>query len=219
MSERALLKAERRTVTGKKVKQLRRQGKLPGVVYGKVVEAPIPVVLDYKEAARVLRGATGSEILDLELEGQTLPVLVREKQKDFIKGTLLHVDFQAVSMTETIWAEVPIELEGEAPAVKNYGAVLVHNLDVLEVQALPGDLPERIVIDLGRLEEIGDMITVADLVLPSSVKVMADPDEPIVVATAPRTEAEVEGAETVEEAVGAEPEVIEKGKKEEEEEE
>ncbi|HEY58926.1 MAG TPA: 50S ribosomal protein L25 [Anaerolineae bacterium] len=218
MSERPLLKAERRTVTGKKVKQLRRQGKLPGVVYGKVLEEPIPVMLDYKEAAKVLRGATGSEILDLELEGQTLPVLVREKQKDFIKGTLLHVDFQAVSMTETIWAEVPIELEGEAPAVKNYGAVLVQSLDVLEVEALPGDLPERIVIDLGRLEEIGDMITVADLVLPPSVKVMADPDEAIVVATAPRTEEEVEGAETVEE-IGAEPEVIEKGKKEEEEEE
>lgn len=217
MSERPLLKAERRTVTGKKVKQLRRQGKLPGVVYGKMLEEPIPVMLDYKEADKVLRGATGSEILDLELEGQTLPVLVREKQKDFIKGTLLHVDFQAVSMTETIWAEVPIELEGEAPAVKNYGAVLVQSLDVLEVEALPGDLPERIVIDLGRLEEIGDMITVADLVLPPSVKVMADPDEAIVVATAPRTEEEVEGAETVEE-IGAEPEVIEKGKKEEEEE-
>ncbi len=218
MGERALLKAERRTVIGKKVKQLRRQGKLPGVVYGKVLDEPVPVMLDYKEAARVLRGVTGSEILDLELEGQTLPVLVREKQRDFIKGTLLHVDFQAVSMTETIWAEVPIELEGEAPAVKNYGAVLVQSLDVLEVEALPGDLPERIVIDLSALEEIGDMITVADLVLPPSVKVMADPDEAIVVATAPRTEEEVEGAETTE-ITEAEPEVIEKGKKEEEEEE
>ena len=118
-------------------------------------------------------------------------------------------------MTETIWAEVPIELEGEAPAVKNYGAVLVQSLDVLEVEALPDDLPERIVLDLGRLEEIGDMITVADLVLPPSVKVMADPEEAIVVATAPRSEEEFEGAETAE-AVEAEPEVIEKGKKEEE---
>ena len=218
MSERPLLKAERRTVTGKKVKQLRRQGKLPGVVYGKVLDEPIPVALDYKEAYKVLRGATGSEILDLELEGQTLPVLVREKQKDFIKGTLLHVDFQAVSMTETIWAEVPIELEGEAPAVKNYGAVLFQSMDVLEVEALPGDLPERIVLDLSVLKEVGDMITVGDLVLPPSVKVMADPEEAIVVATAPRTEEEVEEAETAE-VTGAEPEVIEKGKKEEEEEE
>ncbi len=216
MSERPLLKAERRTVIGKKVKQLRREGKLPGVVYGKTLDQPIPIALDYRSAAKVLRGATASEILDLELEGKVIPVLVREKQKDFIKGTLLHVDFQAVSMTETIWAEVPIELEGEAPAVKNYGAVLVQNMDVLEVEALPGDLPERIVLDLGALQEIGDMITVADLVLPPSVKVMADPDEAIVVATAPRTEEEVEGAETME-AGEFEPEVIEKGKKEEEE--
>ena len=216
MSERVSLKAERRTVIGKKVKQLRRQGKLPGIVYGKVLDKPVPIVMDYREAAKVLRGATASELLDLELEGQVLPVLVREKQKDYIKGTLLHVDFQAVSMTETIWAEVPIELEGEAPAVKNYGAVLVQNLDVLEVEALPDDLPERIVLDLGRLEEIGDMITVADLVLPPSVKVMVDPDEAIVVATAPRSEEEVEGAETGE-VTGVEPEVIEKGKKEEEE--
>ncbi len=218
MSARPMLKAERRQVIGKQVKQLRRQGKLPGVVYGKVLDEPVPIVLDYREAAKVLRGATASEILDLSLEGQVLPVLVREKQKDFIKGTLLHVDFQAVSMTETIWAEVPIELEGEAPAVKNYGAVLVQSLDVLEVEALPGDLPERIVLDLGALEEIGDMITVADLVLPPSVKVMADPEEAIVVATAPRSEEEVEGAETTE-VTAAEPEVIEKGKKEEDEEE
>lgn len=217
MAERPVLHAERRTVLGKKVKQLRRQGKLPGVVYGKILEEPIPIMLDYKSAVKVLRHVTGSELLDLELEGQTLPVLVREKQRDFIKGTYLHVDFQAVSLTETIWAEVPIELVGEAPAVKNFGAILVQNLEALEVEALPTDLPERIEVDVSRLVEVGDLITVADLVLPKGVKVVTDPEEVIVVATGARTEEEVEEAGTMEE--GAEPEVIERGKKKEEEEE
>ena len=215
--EQVVLKAERRTVTGKQVKQLRRAGKLPAVLYGKHI-APVPLTLDYRSAETALRGLSTSTLVILELEGTRHTAVVRERQKDYIKGTLLHVDFQALSLTEKMRAEVPIELEGEAPAVKAYGGVLVQTLESVEIESLPGDMPERLIVNLGALAEIGDSITVSDLVLPPNVKVLEDPDEAIVVVTAPRSEEEVEAASGAAE-VEAEPEVIAKGKEEEEEEE
>ena len=215
MSEQVVLKAERRHVVGKKVKQLRREGKLPAVLYGKHID-PIPLVLDYRDAEKALRGLSTSTLVILEVEGARHTAVVRERQKDYIKGKLLHVDFQALSLTETMRVEVPIELEGEAPAVKTYGGVLVQTLESVEVESLPGDMPERLMVDLGGLEEIGDSITVADLVLPPNVKVLVDPNETVVVVTAPRSEEEVEEASGVAEGE-AEPEVIAKGKEEEEE--
>ncbi len=215
--EQVVLKAERRTVTGKQVKQLRRAGKLPAVLYGKHI-APVPLTLDYRSAEKALRGLSTSTLVILELEGTRHTAVVRERQKDYIKGTLLHVDFQALSLTEKMRAEVPIELEGEAPAVKAYGGVLVQTLESVEIESLPGDMPERLIVNLGALAEIGDSITVSDLVLPPNVKVLEDPDEAIVVVTAPRSEEEVEAASGAAE-VEAEPEVIAKGKEEEEEEE
>ncbi len=215
MSEQVVLKAERRRVVGKKVKQLRREGKLPAVLYGKHID-PIPLVLDYRDAEKALRGLSTSTLVILEVEGARHTAVVRERQKDYIKGKLLHVDFQALSLTETMRVEVPIELEGEAPAVKTYGGVLVQTLESVEVESLPGDMPERLMVDLGGLEEIGDSITVADLVLPPNVKVLVDPNETVVVVTAPRSEEEVEEASGVAEGE-AEPEVIAKGKEEEEE--
>ncbi len=215
--EQVVLKAERRTVTGKQVKQLRRAGKLPAVLYGKHID-PVPLTLDYRSAEKALRGLSTSTLVILELEGTRHTAVVRERQKDYIKGTLLHVDFQALSLTEKMRAEVPIELEGEAPAVKAYGGVLVQTLESVEIESLPGDMPERLIVNLGALAEIGDSITVSDLVLPPNVKVLEDPDEAIVVVTAPRSEEEVEAASGAAE-VEAEPEVIAKGKEEEEEEE
>ncbi|NPA92068.1 MAG: 50S ribosomal protein L25 [Chloroflexi bacterium] len=215
--EQVVLKAERRNVLGKKVKQLRREGKLPAVLYGKHID-PIPLVLDFREASKALRGLSTSTLVILEVEGQRHTAVVRERQKDYIKNTLLHVDFQALSLTEKMRVEVPIELEGEAPAVKTYGGILVQTLESVEVESLPGDMPERLIVDLSNLQEIGDSITVADLVLPPHVRVLEDPDETIVVITAPRSEEEIEAASGMAEE-SEEPEVIAKGKAEEEEEE
>ncbi len=214
--EKVVLHAERRDVTGKKVKQLRREGKLPAVLYGKHID-PVPLVLDYNEASKALRGLSTSTLVILELEGKQHTTVVRERQKDFIRGNLLHVDFQALSLTEKMHAEVPIELQGEAKAVKAYGAVIVQAMESVEVESLPGNMPERLVVDISNLASIGDSILVKDLVLPEGVEVLENPDEVIVVATAPRSEEEVEGAaEAVE--TGAEPEVISARAEEEEEE-
>ncbi|PWH16288.1 MAG: 50S ribosomal protein L25 [Anaerolineae bacterium] len=208
--ENIVIEAVKRDVIGKKVKALRRQGKLPAIVYGHQFD-PLPILLDYRQASRALAGVSSSQLIELNVEGQKIPVLVRERQHHPISGNMLHIDFYAVSMTEALRAFVPIELEGEAPAVKDFGGVVVSGLEEIEVECLPKDLPEKITVDLTKLEKIGDGVYVKDLVLPSGVEVLTDGDEMIVLITAPEGE-EVEA----EEGEGFEPEVIEKGKKEEE---
>lgn len=209
--EKAVIKATRRTVTGKKVGAMRREGKLPGVIYGHHLE-PIAITMDQREASRTLATLTSSSLVNIELDGQMHAALVREKQKNYIRGTLLHVDFLAVSLTEKIRASVAIEIHGVAPAVKDYNGVVINGLESIEVESLPQDLPERVVVDISGLKNIGDGIYVRDLKLAANVIVHTDVDEMIVVVTGSSTEeAVVEG-----EATMAEPEVIEKGKKEEE---
>ncbi|RME91271.1 MAG: 50S ribosomal protein L25 [Anaerolineae bacterium] len=213
--EKIVLKATKRDVTGKQVRALRRQGKLPAVLYGHNMPST-PITLNAREAAHVLARLPSSSLVTIELDGKEYPALVREKQRDFIKNTLLHVDFLAVTMTERIRATVAIEMVGEAPAVKELGAILVTNLDQLEIECLPGDLPERIVVDISGLTEIGSAVHVRDVEVPEKVDVLTDPDEVIAVITAAREEEVTE--EVAVEAEVEEPEVIERGKKEEEEE-
>ena len=211
--EKLVIAAEKRTVVGKKVGALRREGKLPGVIYGHKIE-PTAIVMDLKEATRVLSMATSSSLLTIELDGKEQSVLIREGQRDHLKNRFLHVDFQVVSLTEKIRAEVNIEITGTAPAVKDFGGVVVEGLNSVHVEALPTDLPERVTVDISGLTEIGDSILIKDIKFSSSVEVLTPEDEMVVLITSPAAEVEEE-AEELEE--GLEPEVIEKGKKEEEE--
>jgi large subunit ribosomal protein L25 len=210
--EREVIEAVRRSVIGKQVKALRREGKLPAILYGSTIE-PTPVLMDLKSASNTLNRLSGSALVTINLEGKNLVSLVREKQRDALTGTITHVDFQIVSMKEKIRTDVPVEIHGEAPAVKNFNGILVQNVDELEVEALPGDLPERIVVDVSGLTNIGQSVLLRDIALPEKVTVLEDLDLVLVVVTAPEAEEVVE----VVEVVGEEPEVIEKGKKEEEE--
>jgi large subunit ribosomal protein L25 len=210
--EKAVLKASQRNVTGKKVGALRRQGKLPGVLYGHHID-PTPIEMDLREATRYLSGLSGSALVQIEVDGKPFSVLVREKQRDFIRGTYLHVDFQTVSLTETLRARVAVELTGLSPAVKDFNGFVVNGLNNLEVECFPQDLPERIVVDVSTLMGIGDGIYVRDIVVSDKVTLLDNPDEMIALVTfAGKEEEEVVVAPTLEE-----PEVIERGKKEEEE--
>lgn len=211
--EEIVIQARRREIVGKHVASLRRAGQLPAVLYGRHVDST-PISIDLKEASRILERLPSSALIVVEIDGQRHYALVREKQRNPLLGTLRHVDFQAVSLTEKVRATVSIRLVGEAPAVQTYFGILVQRMEELEVECLPTELPERIQVDVSSLEEIGKAIYVRDLSLPASVEVLAEPDDVIVVVTAPAAEAALE-----EEAVTAgEPEVIEKGKREEEEE-
>jgi large subunit ribosomal protein L25 len=219
--EKVVLQAEKRDVIGKQVKALRREGKLPAVIYGRHTE-PISVLLDAHSASLTLGKLTSSSLVTIALDGKEYPTLVREKQRDYIKNRLLHVDFLTVSLTENIRATVSIHLHGVSTAVKDFNAVLVNNLESLEVECLPTDLPERIDLDISVLAHPGDGIRVRDVRVSDKVRVLDDPDTMVVVATFARVEEEVAavpGAEGVE-PTEAEPELaVERGKKEEEDEE
>ena len=207
-----VLKADLRSVIGKQVKALRRENKLPAVLYGRHTN-PISVVLPLHESSMILDRAAQSALLTIEVDGNSHLVLVREKQRNFLTGGLLHVDFLVVSASETLRTNVAVEIVGEAPAIKSVNGILMVNLTELEVEAYPKDLPEMIAVDVSGLDEIGSAIYVNDLKLGEGVKVLNDGEDIIAVITAPEAEIEEEGEEAVED----EPEVIEKGKKEEEE--
>jgi large subunit ribosomal protein L25 len=217
--DNVILKATARTKTGRHVRALRRSGQLPGIIYGHNVE-PVTISLDARDAARVLGRLSSSTLVTVDVDGKEYPSLVREKQMNYIKRNLIHVDFQVVSLTEKIHANVGIVLTGSSLAVKDFNAMLINGLTELEVEAYPQDLPEHVVVDIGALAKIGDAIHVKDIILSDKVTILSSADEMVVLATAPAKE-EVEEVVTPEAAVveeGTEPEVIEKGKKEEEEE-
>lgn len=210
--EKLVITASKRDIIGKKVSNLRREGKLPGVIYGHNF-TPEPIVMELKEASKVLLQTTSSSIITINLDGKEHAVLVREKQHNYIKNIFTHVDFQAVSLTEKLRAKVNIELVGSAPAVRDFNGVVVEGVNSINVEALPADLPERFMVDVSKLANIGDAIYLKDIVISDKVTLLDNPDEMVVLITAPAAE-EVEEVAPAEGAV--EPEVIEKGKKEEE---
>jgi len=210
--EKIVINAVNRTIKGKQVGTLRRASKLPGVIYGHKIE-PISITMELKESTHVLNTATSSSIVVIDVEGVEYATLVREKQKDYLKNRFIHVDFQAVSQTEKIRADVGIEFTNISPAVKDFSAVIVEGMTKISVEALPKDLPERFIIDLAQLKEIGNAVYVKDLAVPADVHILDSAEEMVVMAAAPALE-EIEPVAVTEE-VSAEPEVIEKGKKEE----
>lgn len=212
--EKVVLHAKRRTVLGKQVRALRRAGQLPGVLYGHNIES-IAISMDYHDATRGLLNVTGSTIVTLDVDGKEYATLVREKQRDYVRNKIKHIDFQAVSLTEKIKVKVGIEHTGVAPAVKDFNGVIVNGINEVEIECLPQYLLDKIVIDLSVLAKIGDGIHVRDLAIPEHVTVLEEPDEMVVLVTAPAAE-EVE-APVEEEGAITEPELIERGKKEEEE--
>ena len=211
--ESVVIKATKRDITGKQVKVLRRQGLLPAVLYGHQFD-PRPITLDMREASRSLAGLTSSSLVKIDLDGEILTALVRDKQRDYLKASFLHIDFQVVSMTEKIRAYVQVHVIGKSPAVRDFNAVAEQLISEIEVESFPGNLPESFSVDISSLATIGSHITVKDLIVPEGVEILQDNEEVIVSITASSTEEEV--VEEAAEGGTEEPEVIEKGKKEEE---
>jgi large subunit ribosomal protein L25 len=209
--ESKVLKATRRTVIGKQVRALRRQGLLPAVLYGSGIE-PTPVEFNLKEATYILLRAASSTLVAVELDGEKHMTLVRERQKNYIRNELTHVDLQVVSMKEKLRVRVPLEMTGESFAIKNFNGILVVNLNEIEVECLPQDLPNKILVDLALLKQIGDAICVRDIAVSDKLEVLNDVNDVVAVVTGQAAEEVV-----ITEPAVPEPEVIEKGKKEEEE--
>ena len=218
--EKVVIKATKRDVVGKQVKALRREGKLPGVIYGRHTE-PVNINLESQTASRALAMLTSSSLVTIDVEGTEYFALVREKQRDYIKNRLLHVDFLAVSLTEKLRTRVDVRFIGVSPAVKDFNAVMVHNLETLEVECLPADLPERIDLDISVLAKPGDGFRVKDVVVPDTIRLLDDPETMVAVATFAKVEEETAAIPGAEGAAvtptTTEPEIsVERGKKEEE---
>jgi large subunit ribosomal protein L25 len=212
--EEVVIKANHRQVVGKKVKVLRREGILPAVVYGHNVDS-IPISLDMREASRTLDRLSPSALVVVDVDGEQHYTLVRDKQRNPILGSILHVDFQAVSLDEMVRADLNIKIVGVAPAVETYLGIVVPSLEQVSIECLPKDLPDRIEADISGLIEIGDSLLVKDLLVPDGVEILSDPEEVVVVVIAQAVEEEIEEEVEIEEDL--EPEVIERGKREEEE--
>jgi large subunit ribosomal protein L25 len=207
--DRITLEASRRDVIGKKVKNLRHEGKLPAIIYGKEIE-PQPILLDLRETTRILRGVSQATVLTIKVDGEDYTCLVRERQRGVLTGVYEHLDFLAISMTETVRTQVNVFVEGRSPAEEEFGAIVVTGADNVEVQALPGDLPESLIVDVSILTGVGDTITVADLDLPEGIEILSEPTEMLAVVTMPAQEIEEEEEEELvdELELDVEPEVI-----------
>jgi large subunit ribosomal protein L25 len=197
MADRPALAAERRTVTGKAVSRLRKDGRLPGVVYGHGTDSE-PVTIDAHEFEQLRKHAGASTLVDLKVEGgKARPVLISSIQVHPVNRRPLHVDLFAVRMTEELTVEVQLVSTGIAGAVEN-GGTLVHPTSSVKIRALPANLPDSLSYDLSPLVDFDTTITVADLVVPEGVTVQADPAEVIARVLAPRVEEAVTTAEGVE---------------------
>jgi large subunit ribosomal protein L25 len=178
------LSAEKRTMLGKQVKQLRRQGWTPGVMYGHGYES-VPLKFEMRELQRLLSETGGSQLVGIKIKGQSQPetALVRDVQRDPIRQTILHVDFYRVQMTERLTTEIPLELIGESPVAGRNEGILLQGISSIEVECLPGDLVDAIEVDLSDLVELDQALYVHDLAIPSGIDVLTDADEMIVRVT------------------------------------
>lgn len=175
MAAHPKLKVEERKVLGKKVKKLRREGITPGNVYGKEVKSTA-VQAPTKEFMDVYSESGETTLVDLQLDGKTLPVLIQNVYKDF-RGNVLHADFFQVNLKEKVKANVPLEFIGEPKAVTEKIGILARITDEVEVEALPSDLPENIEVNVENLAQIDDQITIGELSVPTGVTVLSDSNQ------------------------------------------
>ncbi len=212
--ERITLHAEKREKAGKGVaRALRREGVVPAVLYRGGGSTPIKI--NGKELSGFMHATAGEQVMvNIEFsDGEKRLALMKEYQVDPIKGDLLHTDFFEVSLTEEIKVMVHVTTVGEAIGVKRDGGLLQHGTREIEIQCLPDRIPGHIQVDVSALET-GKSIHVGDLALGEGIEILTDPGELIATVTAPIVEEKVEEVAAAPEA--AEPEVIKKGKKEEE---
>jgi large subunit ribosomal protein L25 len=214
--DKITLQAESRPTAGRHaLRELRAAAGVPAVVYGAAFETQ-NVAINARDLHRALMAA-GTGLIELHIgEGAPVQVLAREVQRDPIRRKALHVDFMAVSMTEKLRVDVPIVAEGIAPAMSRPDLVMIREMDAIEVECLAVDIPRHLVANIADLKTADDSIYVRDLVVPPGVKVLVDGSHVVISLTISRgaVEETVEGEEA---ATVAEPEVVTKGKKEEEE--
>lgn len=190
MADRVNIQAAPRTLIGKKVKQLRRQGRLPANVYGKAIPSTA-IDIDAREFGRNTKAAGIRGMFELTIAGETATryVVIRGIERKGGMGEPIHVDFYQVDPSKPILATVPVRLTGVAPAVRDLAGTLVQSLDTVQVRCLPLDIPESIEGDASLMIGFERQLTVADLTPPEGMEVLADPSLVVAVVNPPRIRA------------------------------
>ena len=176
-----VLKASKRDLIGSKVKKIRKEGFVPGSVYGKGVDS-VSIQFSTVDFNRIYKqsGETNVIWLSVEGEGKERPTLVKNVTVDPMKGQLVHIDLHQVNLKEKVTANVPVEIVGESELVKSGSAILSQNLHEIEVECLPTDIPENYEVDITNLREVGDNLKVSDLKSSSTVEIKLDPEAIII---------------------------------------
>jgi large subunit ribosomal protein L25 len=201
--DRIELSATTRDILGKKVKLLRRQGLTPANLYGRSIQSTA-LQIDTSDLKHALAHAGKSSLIALKVDSAKRPrmVIVRDVQREPLSGSLVHVDLYQVKMEEKIKLQVPLSFVGDAPAVKERGGILVQNMNSLEIECLPANMPHNVEVDVSVLNDIDQALHVKDVHVDDSVTILNDPDQAVVQIVRSRVEAEVaEGIEAAEAAV------------------
>lgn len=214
--EKNLLEAQPRTPgTKNDARRVRKQGKVPAVVYG-AGKSALPVSVDPRQVSRILHSETGhNTVFDLALDGERTKAMIVDWQYEPIKGSLLHIDVKRIAMDQKLRISVPIELVGEPAGVKQQGGILEQIAREVEVECLPGDIPNAIELNVAELV-FGMVLRVENLPKSDKIKILSDPDQPVAhIITIKEEEVATADAVAGEAAAApAEPEVIKKGKQE-----
>ena len=204
-------------------RRTRRAGQIPAVVYGAYQE-PVSVAVNPRDIVKIVHSNTGyNTIFNLAIDGgESTPVMIVDQQADPVRGNLLHADFKRVDLSKKLRVAVPVHAEGEAKGIKLQGGLLELVIRSVDIECLPDDIPERFSVDVTELM-IGQAKRAGDIVLTGSMKLLSPADAVVAHVVALRVEAEPAAAETAAVATpeagatpAAEPEVIKKGKKDEE---
>lgn len=204
MPDKATIQAQPRTITGKAVKRLRKQGIIPAHVYGHG-RPSAAIQIDAHDFGRFLATHHGTTLLGLGLgDGKADDtVVIAHVQHEPRTRAIQHVDFLHVEMSQTMRVRVPIHMQGDAPALKISGAVMLHLLDAVEVEAQPADIPEALQLDVSDMEELKTAKHVSDLIVPPRVKVLTDAEEPVLKIEPSKLTLELEAAAPAEAAEAA----------------
>ncbi len=200
-----ILRAEPRTLLGKKVKRLRRDGQVPGVVYGPVVSETVPVTVNRKDFDQFYQSNGHATLFTLQWDGGEQAVFIREVQQDPIKRAPVHIDFFAPNLRKLLRTMVPLALHNQREDAEG---VLTQLRTEIEVEGLPRNIPHQIDVDLSGLLAVGDAIRISDIVVPAGITTTGDPEEVLLSLSA---EAAVEEPEVAEVEEGAEGEPAEGG--------
>jgi len=183
-SDTIALKVNERTELGKAAKALRRAGQVPGNIYERG-EASQAVSAPLTDVTKVYHAAGKHHPVEITVAGKKRLVMIKDVDVEPVKGFIRHIAFHAINKNEVVTAEIPIRIDGEIPA-ERISLLVLHTLDTVEVQALPANLPDELTVDGAKLAEIGDKVTVADLVVPADVTIMTEPDHTIAVVEEPK---------------------------------